>query len=285
MKKVFKTAAFLLAMGLMTSTFTACGDDENENNDDLVDDNTTDVANLSGIKAVANADGTITVKGSIKANKKIKELVLIPVKEDGTLDDANKTDLFAKGDEQFKSKGEDGREFTAAIPETKVPVKIYRLRIKVGTGKKGQDSVTVGRKFNLTIGTSANDDLGSYVSLSEAKVYTLGQLTDYVKGTQNATKITDEAAVKTIELVYKDGGSFDSATEIGNKIVKAAITQKSAIYPDSKTVITSTGCIATYNFQENSSSNTAELTGVIIDSKTVEVDVTNADWSKTTGSK
>jgi len=283
MKKVLKGAAFLLAMGLMTATFTSCGEDEETEVN--TDDTTTEVADLSGIKAVANADGTITVKGSLKANKKIKELALIPVNDDGSLDNDKTVNLFEKGGDQLKSKGEDGKEFTVAIPETNVEVKIYRLRVKVGTGNKGKDSVTIGRKFNLTIGTSANDEIGSYVSLSTAKVYTLGQLTDYVKGTQNATKITNEDAVKTIELVYKDGGNFESATEIGNTVVKGAITQKAAIYSGSKTVITSTGCIATYNFAENSSSNTAELTGVMIDSKTVEVDVTNADWTKTKGSK
>jgi hypothetical protein len=283
MKRIFRMAAFMLALGSMTAGFTACGDDDEEEIN--TEDTSTEVADLSGIKAVANADGTITVKGTLKANKKIKELALIPVNEDGTLDATKTVDLFSKGDDQFKSKGEDGKSFEAPIPETNVPVKIYRLRVKVGTGNKGKDSVTIGRQFNLTIGTSANDEIGSYVSLSTAKVYTLGQITDYVKGTQNATKITDEEAVKTIELVYKDGGVFNSATEIGNSVVKSAITQKAAIYSDSKTVITSTGCIATYNFQENSSSNTAELTGVMIDSKTVEVDVTNADWTKTTGSK
>ena len=274
----------MLAAMFAATSFTSCGDDEATPANS--DDNTTEVADLSGIKAVANADGTITIKGTLKANKKIKELVLLPCNPDGTLNSsADKIDLFSKGDEQLKSKGEDGKEFEAPIPETNVPVQIYRLRVKVGTGKKGQDSVTIGRKFELTIGTSKNTEIGSYVSLSTAKVYTLGQITDYVSGSQSATKITDAEAVKTIELVYKDGGKFESATEIGNTVVKNAITQKAAIYSGSKTVMTSTGCIATYSFDENSSSNTAQLTGIIIDSKTVEVDVSKADWTKTKGNK
>lgn len=284
MKKLVKFSAFMVAAMFAATSFTSCGDDEATPTNS--DDNTTEVADLSGIKAVANADGTITIKGTLKANKKIKELVLLPCNPDGTLNSsADKIDLFSKGDDQLKSKGEDGKEFEAPIPETKVPVQIYRLRVKVGTGKKGQDSVTIGRKFELTIGTSKNKTIGSYVSLSTAKVYTLGQITDYVEGTQSATKITDADAVKTIELVYKDGGKFESATEIGNSVVKNAISQKAAIYSSSKTVMTSTGCIATYSFNENSSDNTAELTGIIIDSKTVEVDVSGADWSKTKGSK
>ncbi|MBO7142281.1 MAG: hypothetical protein J6V76_04145 [Bacteroidales bacterium] len=284
MKKIVKFSAFMLAAMFAATSFTSCGDDEATPANS--DDNTTEVADLSGIKAVANADGTITIKGTLKANKKIKELVLLPCNPDGTLNSsADKIDLFSKGDEQLKSKGEDGKEFEAPIPETNVPVQIYRLRVKVGTGKKGQDSVTIGRKFELTIGTSKNTEIGSYVSLSTAKVYTLGQITDYVSGSQSATKITDAEAVKTIELVYKDGGKFESATEIGNTVVKNAITQKAAIYSGSKTVMTSTGCIATYSFDENSSSNTAQLTGIIIDSKTVEVDVSKADWTKTKGNK
>lgn len=284
MKKLAKFSAFMVAAMFAATSFTSCGDDEATPANS--DDNTTEVADLSGIKAVANADGTITIKGTLKANKKIKELVLLPCNPDGTLNSsADKIDLFSKGDDQLKSKGEDGKEFEAPIPETNVPVQIYRLRVKVGTGKKGQDSVTIGRKFELTIGTSKNTEIGSYVSLSTAKVYTLGQITDFVSGSQSATKITDAEAVKTIELVYKDGGKFESATEIGNTVVKNAITQKAAIYSGSKTVMTSTGCIATYSFDENSSSNTAQLTGIIIDSKTVEVDVSKADWTKTKGNK
>lgn len=281
MKKVFKTAAFLLAMGLMTSTFTSCGEDDGTEDGPAVDE----VIETGNFKIKANANGTVTFVGDVASNAKIKTFQLQDANGAVKYDFLESNDVVKEKNKVIDENGKVTKEKVFNLKDInsgELPVAIYKLVIKT---KAAKTDATIGREFNLTIGTSANDNIGSYVSLSTAKVYSLGQLTDYVKGSQSATKITDEEAVKTIELVYKDGGAFESATEIGNKVVKGAITQKAAIYSASKTVMTSTGCIATYNFQENSSSNTAELTGIIIDSQTIAVDVTNADWTKTKGSK
>ena len=281
MKKVFKTAAFLLAMGLMTSTFTSCGEDDGTEDGPAVDE----VIETGNFKIKANANGTVTFVGDVASNAKIKTFQLQDASGAVKYDFLESNDVVKEKNKVIDENGKVTKEKVFNLKDInsgELPVAIYKLVIKT---KAAKTDATIGREFKLTIGTSKNDEIGSYVSLSTAKVYSLGQLTDYVKGSQNATKITDEAAVKTIELVYKDGGAFESATEIGNTVVKGAITQKAAIYSASKTVMTSTGCIATYNFQENSSSNTAELTGIIIDSQTITVDVTNADWTKTKGSK
>ena len=271
MKKYTKFAAYMMALSMAAFGFASCGDDEDDPVN--VDDTSTEVADLTGIKAVGNSDGTITIKGTLKANKKIKELVLIPCNADGTINSSAETvDLFSKGDEQLKSKGEDGKSFEAPIPETNVPVQIYRLRIKVGTGNKGKDSVTIGRSYSFTVGNKDCTTKGSYVSLVNGQSY---MLSDISTGTNATDRVFDESKCKNIEIVYSSGQDITAAQNADNEKF-AAVSGHAKVYASSKTIMTNTGCIATYNFVENSGDNTAELSGIVIDSKTVEVE-TNVD--------
>ena len=57
MKKVFKTAAFLLAMGLMTSTFTSCGEDDGNGDEVTPGEELASKVDFTGLTAIANAAG------------------------------------------------------------------------------------------------------------------------------------------------------------------------------------------------------------------------------------
>ncbi|MBQ5454009.1 MAG: hypothetical protein IIT56_13625, partial [Bacteroidales bacterium] len=78
MKKVFKTAAFLLAMGLMTSTFTSCGEEDGTEDGPTLEEK----INFNGLNVVAQKNGQVLIDGKVTATAKIKSLVL-STDEDG----------------------------------------------------------------------------------------------------------------------------------------------------------------------------------------------------------
>lgn len=251
MKKIFRMAAFMLALGSMTAGFTSCGeDDENE----ATPDNVAESLKFSELTAIANPDGTIDISGTIESNTKLKEFCLYA--EDG------KTVVydFLKDNEQVKQKNEvlddngkasKEKSFKLDIASKSVPVAIYKLAIKTKGTK--EFSETIGSKYSFELGYGDKSTLGSYVSVVEQKSYTQGEV-------EGDTKIS-----ANVEFVLaKDGlkPASQAANAVNGKVTNYA---KSAIY--SNTIITSTGCIATYELKENADGKNGTMSGVIINSK------------------
>ena len=73
MKKIFKMAAFMLALGSMTAGFTSCGDDEETEGEEGA---VAEELKFNDLTAKANPDGTITISGTIETNTKLREFCL-----------------------------------------------------------------------------------------------------------------------------------------------------------------------------------------------------------------
>lgn len=238
MKKIFRMAAFMLALGSMTAGFTSCGDDD-ENNGTVTAE---EQLKLNEIVATAQKDGKITIEGTIVANTKIKTFEL------QDLDGKQIVDLM---DEQSKSKGEDGKEFTLTLKSTSVPVQKMYLVIKTRGNKEIKEAI--GADYSFELGYGANSTLGSYVSMVNQKSYTQ----DEVEG--------DSEISKNVEFVLGDN-DLKPASQAKNALSgKVTNYAKSAIYEG--TIITSTGCIATYALAANSDGKNGTLSGVVINSK------------------
>ncbi len=192
MKKVFKTAAFMLAMGLMTSTFTACGeDDENENGDGTGTGSVDEVLKSNGIVARAQTSGKVIIDGSITSNKKIKWFGLSST-ESKDCDIANWSD-----DAQQKTKDpEDGKSFTLTLSGKEVSMSEFPCYLTIKTdGKKLYEKV--GEEFTFKLGDK-NSPVASYGSLKDNTTYKLADFWD-------GTKITDVEKFKALDVVLKDG--------------------------------------------------------------------------------
>ena len=272
MKKVFKTAAFLLAMGLMTSTFTSCGEDENGTEDGgLVEEQ----MKFNNLTAKANADGTITISGSITTNTKLKEFCLY--KEDGktvAYDFLKDNKAVKEKNEVLDENGKASKEkqFTLDIASATVPVDIYKLAIKT-KGSKTQDE-TIGETYSFLCGAGANSSEGSYVSFVNNKSYKVGEV--------------KELKEKVVDLVCLAGGTFQVPSAAQNQYPDAFGTSaifdsngKSVTSSATGTVITSTKCIATFSAVAAASGVDYTISGVIINSKgSLSIDVSGVTLSK-----
>jgi len=164
MKKIFRMAAFMLALGSMTAGFTSCGeDDENENitpTDELAS-----FVNFDSLKAYAQADGKIKIEGFITSDKKLKEFEVL--NEGGeviaTLGDKNAVTKEKEVDEN----GKKVKHFAMAVTSEPIDVQILQFRIKAGV-KSPKVSEKIGAKFSVTIGASKNTTIGSYLCVAEA---------------------------------------------------------------------------------------------------------------------
>jgi hypothetical protein len=249
MKKVFKTAAFLLAMGLMTSTFTSCGEDD-KTDEVTPDDALASSVNFDGLTAIANADGTIDIVGEISADKKLKSFVLVNTETNAetVLGDKNTT---------AKEKDENGKKtFVMTVTSSKIPVGIYQFKIKEGV-KKPMESSVIGERYSFELGYGAKSDLGSYVSVVNSKSYKQEE----VEG--------DASIAANVEFVLGDNG-LKPASEAKNAQegkVNYGKYAKSAIFAG--TIITSTGCIATYELKENADGKNGTMSGIIMKSSKV----------------
>lgn len=201
MKKVFKTAAFLLAMGLMTSTFTSCGeDDENENGDGTGTGSVDEVLKSNGIVARAQTSGKVIIDGSITSNKKIKWFGLSSTEsKDCDIADWSK-------DAQEKTKDpEDGKSFTLTLSGKEVSMSEFPCFLTIKTdGKKLYEKV--GEDFEFELGDANNKTKGSYGSLKDKKVYLLGDF--YKDG-----KIINAEIFKSLDVVVKLDGSLKPISE------------------------------------------------------------------------
>jgi len=252
MKKVFKTAAFLLAMGLMTSTFTSCGEEDENTTDEEV----AEQFKFNGLTAIANSDGTITIGGHIETNTKLKEFCLY--KADGSTPAYD----FLNENEQVKNKNQElddngktvkNKSFTLDIESKTLPVDKYVLAIK--TKKNGKADAKIGEDYSFELGYGSKSTLGSYVSVVNSKSYTQAEVE------------ADATIAGAVEFVLSDNGlkPASQAKNAQEGKVNYGKYAKSAIYAN--TIITSTGCIATYTLKENAGGENGTMSGIIMKSK------------------
>lgn len=250
MKKVFKTAAFLLAMGLMTSTFTSCGEDENGGDEVTPGEELASKVDFTGLTAIANADGTIDIVGEISADKKLKSFVLVNT-------ETNAETVLGEKNATTKEKDENGNKtFVMTVTSSKIPVGIYQFKIKEGV-KKPMESSVIGERYSFELGYGSKSDKGSYVSVVNSKSY------------QQAEVEADATIAANVEFVLSDNG-LKPASEAKNAQegkVNYGKYAKSAIF--SGTIITSTGCIATYELKENADGKNGTMSGIIMKSSNI----------------
>lgn len=265
MKKIFRMAAFMLALGSMTAGFTSCGEDDEDGN--VADGSIDEVVDCSGLKIKANADGTITIEGKVEANAKIKEFCLYA--EDGK---TVKYD-FLESSEQVKEKNkvydEDGKAtkeklFKLENLNTTVPVDLYVLSIKTKNVKKPVKE-QLGEVLEYKIG-ARESKTGSYLSIVNNEAFALEDA--------KATKSCEVASLSS-----EDGKSVTGLKK-GSKLLHpdaAANSKKVAFFVDGKSVdeiaiadaakaviITESGCICKINSLEQNADGDATIKAVTI---------------------
>ena len=250
MKKVFKTSAFLLAMGLMTSTFTACGDDENENGEEGTGAGSVDeVLKSNGIVARAQTSGKVIIDGSITSNKKIKWFGLSST-ESKDCDVANWSE-----DAQQKTKDpEDGKSFTLTLSGKEVSMSAFPCFLTIKTdGKKLYEKV--GEDFTIELGDADNETKGSYASLKEegGKVYLL---TDFYNG----GKLTNVDVFKKLDVFVNSDGELRPISEARFYKNVTDDQKKDAVksFIGDNTIISSNNVIARINDKESAGDATAK---------------------------
>jgi len=262
MKKIFKMAAFMLALGSMTAGFTSCGEDD-ENGTGTVDGPEIDeVIDATNFKIKANVDGTITFYGDVAANAKIKTFQLTDASGKVVYD-------FLESNEQVKEKNkvydEDGKatkekKFNLKdIESDKIPVDLYTLSIKT---RKAKAEAALGEVLDYTIGASKSD-AGSYLSIVENK-----QMTMDVAKTKAAEVIAESSSDGYSVVALKPASkakNADAAAMAG----KVALFQGGAAAETVKeggVIITKSGCICKINSFENTSTGDATVKAVTIKS-------------------
>ncbi len=277
MKKIFRMAAFMLALGSMTAGFTSCGDDETT-------EDVAEVIDATNLKIKANTNGTITFVGDVSSNAKIKTFQL--VNEAGTV----VYDFVASNDqvkEKLKDIAEDGtvtkeKVFSLKdITSSDIAVDLYTLNIKT---KKATASVPLGEVLEYTIGTGSSTT-ASYLSVINNKSYNM-----------DAAKAAD--VVGTIEVIADGSDNVEGikrasearSSDINTKCGKVALFDKdgnaveTGAISDGGVIITASGCICKIKSigATDASSHDAKFSGITIKSVgglTVEVP-SNITYSK-----
>ena len=233
---------------------------------------------FNNLTAKANADGTITIGGSITTNTKLKEFCLYA--EDGTTivydflqDNGALKEKNKMLDENGKASKE--RQFTLDIASATVPVAIYKLAIK--TKKNAAQSETVGEVLDYKIGASKSY-IGSYLSIVDNRCYGL-----------------EDAKANAVELIAvssEDGLSVEGlrkataakSPDVAAKAGKVALFQN---YAAAKTItaggviITESGCICKVNSIDNTADGDATVKAVTIKNDgSLKVDVSSIQFSK-----
>lgn len=277
MKKIFRMAAFMLALGSMTAGFTSCGDDdENENGGTTTSvDEVIDVANF---KIKANTNGTITFVGDVSSNAKIKTFELQDASGKAVYN-------FLESNEQVKEKNkvidENGKVTKekvfnlTGIESSEIPVDLYTLVIKTKNTKKPINAA-LGEVLDYTIGTGSSKT-ASYLSVIDNKSYNM-----------DAAKAAD--VVGTIEVIAEGSTTVEGvkraseaiSSDINKNCGKVALFDKdgkaveSGAISEGGVIITKSGCICKIQSigATDASSYDAQFKGITIKSVsglTVEV--------------
>jgi hypothetical protein len=290
MKKIFRMAAFMLALGSMTAGFTSCGDDD-EKEDEVLNEELASVVSFDSLKAYAQADGKIKIEGFITSDKKLKEFEVLDENDQvvATLGDKN----TVTKDKDVDENGKKVKYFTMTVTSDPIPVQILKFRIKAGV-KSPKTSGTIGAKFSVTIGSANNTTIGSYLCLAEAaegknegvymraaakadpsKIDVIAKSSDDkydVIGIQRATKANDaEISATAGKTALFDGD--------GKKIEDDSYVTTGTIITDGP----SDACIATVkvSWPNAGDKSSATIEGVVIkNSDILPLDVTAFSFSK-----
>ena len=277
MKKIFKMAAFMLALGSMTAGFTSCGEDD-ENNGVEVDID--EVVDASNFKIKANADGTITFVGDVSANAKIKTFQLADASGKVVYD-------FLASNEQVKEKNKIYDENGKATKEKKfnltgiesgnIAVDLYTLTIKTKNTKKPVEA-QLGEVLDYKIGASKSST-GSYLSIVNNAAFTM----DEAKSSKQAEVIAVSSADGyTVEGLKR--ASEAASAEVAANAGKVALFQNGAAASQvtaGGVIITESGCICKINDMVSNADGDATVKAVTIKSVSgLTVDVSGYTFSK-----
>ena len=257
MKKLVKFSAFMVVAMFAATSFTSCGD-ENETEPTSIDEQ----INFSDLVAVAQPDGKIEISGKVTANTKIKTLEL------QTPDGKTIVDLKKSGD-QTKAKaideaGEKNTTFTLEIPTTPVDVQKMVLVGKTKGDKKA--SAEIGEDYSFNCGAGSKSSLGSYVSFVNKRNYKVAEVKELKEKVVDLVCLADKTfqVPSAADNQYPDAFGKSAVFDASGKAVNAAAAG---------TIITSTGCIATFSAAAASSGdNDLTISGVVIDSKVFKID-------------
>jgi hypothetical protein len=273
MKKIFKMAAFMLALGAMTAGFSACGD-ENENGTEPEVDEVIDATNF---KIKANANGTVTFIGDVASNAKIKTFQLL-------YSDGSVAYDFLASNEQVKEKNkvidENGKVTKekvfnlTGINSGDINVDLFTLTIKT---KKAKTEASIGEVLNYTIGASKSE-AGSYLSIVNNK-----QMTYDLAKTESAEVIaeSDEGGYNVIGLKRASKAKDATVAGIAGKVALFQNGSDTESVKEGGVIITESGCICKINAFENAASGDATVKAVTIKSVSgLTVDVSGYKFSK-----
>ena len=257
MRKFFMMAACLMTSALVATSLTSCKDDVEDILGDLTD--IQEKVDFTNLKVVGNADGTITVSGTLTTNTKLKTFEFVPI------NGGEKIDLLADVTENNRTE-DDHSTWTCQIPEKKIPVDLYTLsvRCRMGTTK----DVPIGSSLKFDAGAGDKSTKGSYLSLCKETSYTLPELK------------ADNTLISNVEVILNSDNELAAATTANDNTIKNKAGKAEIKYSDdakTKGVIrTSTGCIANVTVTYSKDGTEAEIAGVMIKSNdlfTVETGV------------
>jgi hypothetical protein len=277
MKKIFRMAAFMLALGSMTAGFTSCGEeDENgENEGPAIEEQ----INFDGLNVKAQTNGQVLIDGKVTANTKIKSLVL-------STDEEGKNvivDLLASGDQtkakEINEAGEKQKTFTLDIPTAAVDVQTMYLVGKTRGDKKASSQIT--ETLSYTIGASKSD-AGSYLSIINKKQMTM----DAAKS--EAAEVIAESSADGYSVTGLKKASTAKNADIAAKAGKVALYQDGksvASITENGVIITESGAICKVVKFNNTSSGDATVEGITMKGglgaiKSVDVSAAAGNFSK-----
>lgn len=274
MKKIFKMAAFMLALGAMTAGFSACGD-ENENGTEPEVDEVIDATNF---KIKANANGTVTFIGDVASNAKIKTFQLL-------YSDGSVAYDFLASNKQVKEKNdvidENGKVTKekvfnlTGINSGDINVDLFTLTIKT---KKAKTEASLGQILDYKIGASKSST-GSYLSIVNNEAFTMEDAKSAKHAEVIAVSSDDGYTVEGLKRASKA-----ASAEVAANAGKVALFQNGAAAEQIKAggvIITESGCICKINSLDSDASGDATVKAVTIKSVSgLTVDVSGYTFSK-----
>ena len=280
MKKLAKFSAFMVAAMFAATTFTSCGD-ESEDTNPAIDEQ----IDFTGLNVVAQPDGKVLIDGKIKANTKVKKLVL---SRDEAGDDVI-ADLLELGDqEKVKALDEEGnknKSFEVEIPTVAVDIEDMYIFGKTKGEKKAASKLTETLEYKIG---AANSATSSYLSVIEKQAYNIdGAKANASKIEVVANSSSDGNTVEGIKRaseakIFKAGGS--NAGQCG-KVALYQDGKSVSVIKDGGVIVTESGAICkVISIQTESGSTDATFKGITMKNglvKNVTVNVSQcAPFSK-----
>jgi hypothetical protein len=270
MKKIFRMAAFMLALGSMTAGFTSCGDDDETDTDGNGETTFDEVVDATNFKIKANKEGTITFYGSVEANAKIKTFQLLAADGSVAYDFLEKNELVKEKNKVYDENGKATKEKLFKLDNIEsepIPVDLYTLVIKT-KNTKNPVNTALGEVLEYTIGTGKSTT-ASYLSVIDNKSYDLA---------------TAKTVVDKIEVIAEGSNSVEGikraseaiSSDINKSCGKVALFDKdgkavaSGAISAGGVIITESGCICKIKEigSTDASSYDAKFSGITI--KTVK---------------